>query len=90
METKEIIKVLEHYQAWRTDENVPPKITMPHPNEIGIALNNAIYQLKYVARNEFSQKEIEAIKADVNHILNYVDLTEEARNTRLTLLTKLK
>lgn len=46
MELKRVIERLEKYQEWRRDPNVPPKVEMQSPIEIGAAIDYAISELK--------------------------------------------
>ena len=46
MELKRVIERLENYQQWRRDQNVPPKVEMQSPIEIGAAIDYAISELK--------------------------------------------
>lgn len=46
MELERIIEILEKYQEWRRDQNVPPKTEMLSPIEIGTAIDYALTELK--------------------------------------------
>ena len=39
MTLKQAIKIVEQYQKWRRDTNVPSRNKMPHPTDIGKALD---------------------------------------------------
>ena len=46
MELERVIEILEKHQQWRRDQNVPPKVKMQSPIEIGAAIDYAISELK--------------------------------------------
>ena len=46
MELERVIEILENHQMWRRDQNVPPKVEMQSPTEIGTAIDFAISELK--------------------------------------------
>ncbi len=50
------LKVLKQHQAYRTDEHVPPRVEMPIPSELGIALGIAIKELSQPKRLKIKSK----------------------------------
>ena len=46
MKLETVIEILENHQMWRRDQNVPPKVEMQSPTEIGAAIDYAISELK--------------------------------------------
>ena len=38
MTTENAIKLVEHYNNWRREEDFPSKLVMPNPTQLGIAL----------------------------------------------------
>ena len=46
MELERVIEILENHQMWRRDQNVPPKVEMQSPTEIGAAIDYALSELK--------------------------------------------
>ena len=46
MELERVIEILENHQMWRRDQNVPPKVEMQSPIEIGAAIDYALIELK--------------------------------------------
>ena len=46
MKLERVIEILENHQTWRRDQNVPPKVKMQSPIEIGTAIDYALSELK--------------------------------------------
>lgn len=46
METSKAIEVLKQLNEYRRDSNVPPKVEMPDPKEIGEAIDVAVEVLE--------------------------------------------
>ena len=56
MELERVIEILEKHQAWRRDQNVPPKTEMQSPNEIGAAIDYALIELKKLLLADINPK----------------------------------
>ena len=46
MTTQQSLDILKRYNAWRRDENIPNSHDMPHPTDIGKAIDVAIRALE--------------------------------------------
>ncbi len=46
MELKEAIKILENHNEWRRDKNIPNKIVIVNPTEIGKAIDKVVSDFK--------------------------------------------
>lgn len=46
MDTQTAAKILEHFNLWRRDDNIPNQYEMPNPFDIGIAIDLAVEVLK--------------------------------------------
>lgn len=51
MTLKQAIKIVEQYQRWRRDSNVPAKAKMPNPTEVGQAIDILLFIAKLEARD---------------------------------------
>lgn len=47
MDKQKAAKILEYYNLWRRDDNVPNKYEMPNPAELGVAIDIAIDAMKH-------------------------------------------
>jgi len=72
MELERVIEILEKHQEWRRDKNVPPKIEMQNPIEIGTAIDYALSELKKLRLTDIS------VAFDEGYNLGYKDATSEA------------
>ena len=52
MTTEEAIKIIEAYQLWRRDKNVPSKYEQPDPTELGKAIDLLIEVVKNRKQDE--------------------------------------
>lgn len=46
MDEKTAARVLENFNLWRRDDNIPNGYEMPNPKDIGIAIDLAVEVLK--------------------------------------------
>ena len=72
MELERVIEILENHQMWRRDQNVPPKVEMQSPIEIGAAIDYALIELKKLRLADVS------VAFDEGYDLGYKDATSEA------------
>ena len=72
MELETVIEILEKHQEWRREPNVPPKVEMQSPIEIGTAIDYAISELKKLRLSDVS------VAFDEGYDLGYKDATSEA------------
>ncbi len=50
MTLKQAIKIVERHNKWRRDQNVPPKIKMQNPTELGKALGILLFVAKIYSK----------------------------------------
>ena len=72
MKLEKVIEILEKHQEWRRDQNVPPKVEMQSPIEIGAAIDYALIELKKLRLSDVS------VAFDEGYDLGYKDATSEA------------
>jgi hypothetical protein len=75
MELERIIEILEKHQAWRRDQNVPPKTEMQSPIEIGTAIDYALSELKKLRLGSISNFNFEdfakaILRYDYNELIS--------------------
>ena len=46
MDIEKAIEIVEQYNSWRSDHNVPSKIEMPNPKQLGIAITVLVKNAK--------------------------------------------
>ena len=72
MKLERVIDILEKHQEWRRDKNVPPKVEMQSPTELGAAIDYALIELKKLRLSDIS------VAFDEGYDLGYKDATSEA------------